>query len=390
MTDDYGDDREYGRPDRKKKQHEPLAAPVDPVIKRTDFFEWLEGIFFGEQEHPERITINSVSGRELERLGPLIKQFIYRPEAGKDGKPSKEKIVALSNEIVTRCQTECNAVGRRMIYGVHVYHAVRNGDEPYERFIIRCEPKGKTANNGVPGDLGRAGFGADDDGEISMQERYAVHALHRDERMFQLFAAAMEGVMDRMDRHIERQEKSQENLRERYERQQEISERALSLEEERAAKREWRQLGIKLADRGGTMGMDLILPALMTKITGKTLPGIAESAESRLLKDFFRSQADGGKLTEAESATVFGIFDEGPHGEHVCQREGILSYAQGRLMWEISQCQAPAERIDEFLSGPLVITEDQRTRLLQVLGVDRLAPIMARLAARMSPPEHTK
>lgn len=379
-TREHEDERDR---DRKKKPGSGLPAPVDPIVKSTPLFEWLTELFFGEQNYPEHIDINVMYGAHMERTGPMVKQFIFRPDQYKDGKkPSTEELVKLQHQILGRIQNDCNESGKPHVYGVLPYHFSR-GDRWYDRWLIHAEPEGsyRKGDAGVKLDLGMAGFG--DDGEDApMQERYAVHALRRDEKMFQLYAAAMEGIVDRQDRLIEKLTSSIDKKDERYEGMQDIVERARTLEDERKAKAEWRGLAIKLSDRGATMAIDVLFPAIMSKIGAKGLPANAETAESKILKDFFKPHREGGRLTDEESALVFGVYDESEDGRPIVRKAGVLSIAQTQLLYEIANCVAPASELEKFRAGPLEITPQQINDLGRVIGMDRLASIGAMIAAR--------
>ncbi len=356
----------------KKKKGEQLAPDararslVDVVPKRPDFFEWLEAAFSGETQFPEKIHICSISGKQGERLGPTVWQIIYAP---KESKPSREKLVALANEILGRCQRDCDSNRRTTVYGVHLAHYAREVDF-YGRYTMRLDPSpvhGRQTANGV--DV--------DDDPVTGQERFIQQVLSHQERMFEMYGGAFEGMLDRLDRIVERQDRRIESQDARIAAQADQLERALSMEADRAERREWAKL--KVAGVGKALDFGLALaPPLLNQLVGKPVIPTSTSAESLTLQNFFKG------LSEEQAAVVFGVFSDNNPQEQV--RPGILSVDQARLLWAVAESQVGADELDRLLpGGPLAVTQEQVMRLLSEarLSLEQIGPIQLIFDQRM-------
>lgn len=373
MTDNKPEDKKRAQVDKSQ---------VEPVPKRQDFFEWLETLFYQEPEaanFPEKIEVRVVTGKNFERLGPMVKQTVYGP--GKDSKPTRGKLVELSNEVLFRCQRDCDIQRKPVVYGVHVSHFARETDF-YERWLIRCQPTGVHSLEGTP----RAG--GDDDAEGGRditQAAFTTQVLSHHERMFSLYGGAFEGILDRMDRVLERQENRIDKQDARIEKMSEVLERALSLEAERAERREWQALKIKAAEKGLELGVALA-PPLLNSIMNKNQPAPpvgTETPETMTLKAFFKKVEEGGQLTKEQSDAAFGVYDEEPPYKVI--RQGVLNIDQVRLLWSVAQCEISADELDKLMpGGPLAISAEQVMALQTQCGFDiaQLAPLHMIFEAR--------
>ena len=170
-------DKKNGRSTERER------AVVEPVVVDEDFFKWLERLFYeppAESQFPERLEVRIVIGRQR-KYGPLLENIPFAPagasaEAIKkgagNGKPSKEKLVELSNRILHSIQRDCDETRKATVYGIFAWHFAR-GDEPYQQYLKRCEPKGRySKTNGVE---------YEDDEEKSLEKRFSVQVLHHQE-----------------------------------------------------------------------------------------------------------------------------------------------------------------------------------------------------------------
>lgn len=362
-------------PDGKKK---PLSdrekAQVEPVPKRDDFFLWLERLFYEAPEnaaYPEKIDVRVVEGKAGERLRSRVKQYIFGPN---DKKPTKDKIVNLSNEILHIVQRDCDVNRRELRYGVHAWHFNR-GEEPYDRFLIRCKPSNTYSADGE-------GIDPRDDPE-TQEERFSSQVLKHQEQMVGLLGAGYEGMIDRSDRQIERSYERIEKLETRNERLFDMLEKALSLEEDRAARREWRMLGMKAAEKGLDMGLALA-PPLLNQLVGKDIIPTDQTAETFTLKRFFTLKEQGGLLTQEQSNAAFGVYDDTP--EHNLVKPGVLTLAQAKLLYDVAHGKEPPDALDRLLpGGDAAISQEQVTGLLTKCGfaMEQIAPLQLIFEARM-------
>lgn len=367
-----------------KKKKEAGEHQVEVVAKRSDLYDFLEALFAGTTQRPELIELRIVKGKNDEILGPMVKQYKFQPAEYKvdAAAPAKEKLVALSNEMVYRAQRDCDESNKPHVYALLASHFAREVNY-YERYLMRLTPQGVHASK--KGD-GRSGSDDDED-DLSMKTRVDLRMIDREERMLQLYMASMEGIVDRQDRIAERQEKSYDTLRERYEGMLEITERARSLEDERRTKHEWNQVGIKLAERGGNLAIDL-LPPFVNRLTGKALLP-TKSTEEITLNRFFTKKADGGDLTDEQSDAVFGVYEDDAQGTTRCLREGIFTFPQAKLLWEVAFGQAPPDALDELFTegSKLHVTGDQIMKLQGALTPEQILPIAALIQGRQSAKE---
>jgi len=371
-----------------KTPKEPKTQ-IEPVPKNPQFFEWLEKLFDGTAQFPEKIETRVVSGRHNERLGPMIKQIVFSPQAreavkestketktGEKGrnssKPSREELVAMSNELLYLCQRDCDQARRPTTYGVHVAHFMREVDL-YERWVMFLKPQGIHAlKDGEEVD--------DEDGESgSPQHKYAIQKLHHDERMFNLYGGALEGLIDRQDRALEREASTNERLRSSNERLLEMVEKLQSQDHQRKMDEQWNNLKIKSVEKGLDLAIGLA-PPLLNQLTGKKTIATQESAESITLKAFFKRDEDGGKLTVAQADRAFGAYDKDMN----LIKAGALSTEQAKLLWDVAHCAAPVEELDRLLpGGSLEVKQEQVIELQKIFEAEQLMPIIALIGMRL-------
>jgi hypothetical protein len=189
----------------------PQVDRPEPLPKRQDFFEWLESLFDGSTQHPEKIELRIVSGKNLERLGPMNKQMVYGPAdylpdpktskkasaAGEDAgggsrKPSREKLVALSNELLFRAQKDCDESRKPHTYAVLVSHFARE-TEYYERWVLRLTPSGVYGREHER-DPGDEESESSPNNQIVMQQAWLTQKMGHDEKMFGFYGGALEGL----------------------------------------------------------------------------------------------------------------------------------------------------------------------------------------------------
>lgn len=340
---------------------------IEPIPKSPALFEWLEKLFDGGSQFPEMISCRVVTGRNYERLGASIKQIIFPPKATK---PSRGELVALSNELVGLMQRDADIQRKRVVYGMHVSHKMRDPDF-YERYLYPCNPSPLHAGEGVP-----RPEEDDSPADRTIEAQFAVQAMGHQERMFALYGGGFEGLLDRMDRINEQQAQAILKKDERIEKLTDMLERALSHEEERREKREWSLLKIRSVEKAVELGL-AIAPPLLNQIAGKKLIETSDSQEALTLRNFFKKKSEGGLLTEEQAVLAFGSDDGKP---------GVLAYDQIKLLFDVAHCRAPAEELDKLLpGGPLEITNEQVAALTMRCGftVEQLVPLHLTFEARM-------
>jgi hypothetical protein len=362
---------------------------IEPTPKDPELFEWLEKLFDGETEYPERVEARVVSGAKFERMGPHVFQEHFDPTAvGSDdderkkepktvrrrrGKPSREDLVSMSNQILHRCQTDCNSQRRTCVYAVFPWHFAR-GDAPYDRKLIRCDPKG------VHGQAGEDVAGEDDE-YGTHRNRWENQKLAQDARMFELHIEGLSSLIDRQDRALEREAQNAERLRQTNERLLEVNHRLVTQEDERIQKGKWTDLKIRSAEKVLDLGMDLAPPLLGRLTGGKKSANIEETPESLTLKRFLKLDTAGGKLTSAQAEAAFGVFD--PESKK-CTRPGVLNEDQLQLILDIAHLHAPADELTKLIpGGKFAITQDQLVALQQIFPMEQLASLITMIGVLM-------
>lgn len=365
-------DEKDKKKDKKDKDTAPSVPKADtlagalpePTPKRPDFFEWLESLFDGSTQFPEKIEWRVIEGKKRDRLGPLIRDIVYKPNAPK---PSREEIVALSNKILNDVQYDCDVQRRPVIYQVAALHFVRDSDY-YARFLISCSPRALGSGHGAPRD------GEEGDGEESEAQRVVNQVLRHQETMVGLFGAAFEGILDRQDRMNERAYDRIERLEARQEKLVDMLERAQSLEVEREEKRMWNRLKIEGVQKTLDMAM-VMVPPVIARLTGQKQEPGTETPETLTLKNFM------DRLTDEQRDQVFGVYGGEP--DYKLLKPGVLSWPQAELFVQIAQCLTPVDRIDELMpGGPLAISMDQIKKLAAIVPMEQLAPLHLIFEAR--------
>ncbi len=367
---------------------------VEPVVHDKAFFEWFESLFHGDSHFPETVTTRVVTGKNGARLGPVVDQMTFLPQAkltkedksekgekskSVGGKPSREEMVATTNRLIFLMQRDCDQSGRSTTYSVLATHFSRN-PEPYARMLFRLKPTGVHAN-----EEGREGDEPDDldDEEGSLEKKQFGQRLRHHETMFQLLGGGMEGLIDRQDRALERADAREARLQSDNMRLIEMVEKMQSSQHERTLALQWNDLKIRSVEKGLELAIN-IAPPLLNKLTSKTDDASSEDAiTSMTLKNFFKPVSEGGKLTDEQAKKAFGVYDETPGGSKKCTEPGALTEAQTKLLWDVAWGQAPAAELDRLLpGGSMAVEPAQAFQLQQIFSTEQIAPVMMLIMMR--------
>ena len=359
----------------KKGRAESERAQGEPIPKRQDFASWLEEAFWGPPEDaqfPEKVEVRAVSGRGYERQGARIMQKLF-DTTDKSNKPSKAAVVTFSNKILSETQRDCDVQRKRVVYAVNLIHFMRD-DQPYERFLLDMKPTGVYRNDGSPRH--------EDDDEEGMAEKFGVQVLRHQETMVGLLGGGFEGLLDRFDRVLERQEgsieKRDKTIEDLHTELRKARLDALDIEERRA----WMSIKVKGAEKVLDTGL-MLLPPLMHRLLGKGAASTGETYETITLKKFFLKKEEGGIVTQEQMNAIFGDYEKEP--PHAMKQQGALSYEQGDLIYRVANCQIPGDELNKLMpGGPLAVSEEQVMKLQTEcgLGLEQLAPLMLIFEAR--------
>lgn len=360
------DDKKNGGDDDKKR-HTPKAdtfegAQVEPVPKSLEFFEWLESLFDGMNQFPEKLMWQVVEGKKLDRPGPQIDSVIYRP---KSAKPTREEMVKLCNKIIADCQYDCDVQRRAVTYQVSALHFAKDSDY-YARKLIGCTPRKLGSGHPDPRES------ADDD-EVSAEKQLSTQIMRHQEAMVPLLGQGFEGIIDRMDRIIARQQARITELELRCNQQADMIERLQSLKEERDRRGKWDDLKLKSTEQGLGMLMS-IAPPMLNQIMGKQIVPTNQSLEAITLRNFVNS------LKQEQAEALLGKWE---NGELLAQ--GLLTKDQASIFIYVSLCQMDVDRLDELLpGGPHEITNEQMMGVLERgIAMEQLMPLRILFEGRM-------
>lgn len=376
------DDSSSGAPSNGKTEKESdfekdlKKGPLQPGDE--DLFNFLDSLFNGEGEFPERIEVRLVKGRNKDQYGQMIKQYPYKSTSAK---PSRERVVMMCNEIIHRIRVQTDVLQKETTFAIGAIHHARS-DDYYEVALRTAKPR-KTWKNG-DGAQAIDGNSSDDDEDMPFSTRYNLAHLTHQERLFGLIGGMVEGLIDRSDRQAAAAQADAEQMRARYIELLETNLKLVQAKEERdervARSAMWRENVGK--------GLDMawkLLPPMVGSLTGKNghanwTPGTV-TTDSYTLAEFFKTKDAGGKLTQGEFNIIFGELEDGKQIS-----SGILSIQQGQLLGLVASTEANPEQLDMLLpGGPLEITGEQVQQILQSgIPIDALAPIKILLDVRVS------
>ena len=368
------------RPNGKRKTDRERAQ-VESIPVDEELFSWIEALFYSDPEvshFPERIDIHVMEGKSKRTFGQCLKIFPFAPkkapsrkaqeESGVqymgENKPTKEKLVALSNQIVGIMKRDTDTSGRPQTYGICAWHGSLS-DEPYDRTTRSYKPRGMYKSEG----------GADEE-DVTDERRYLRMMQEEHRSMVGLIGSIWEGSTDRDHRTIEAQRVRIAYLEKRVEELTERLERALSMELEREEKRQAMALRNRMADRGFSL-VENYAPLLLPKLIGGK--NAAEMSEVLVLKNFFKMKDDGGQLTQEQIVQVFGVWDDKGAQTHA----GILTEEQSSILFRVANEQVPPSELDKLTPGAVCgITNDQLSRLQHVFKIEQILPLLEMFKSR--------
>jgi hypothetical protein len=371
-------DAEETPPNGKHRATDRDKEQIDILVSDEELLGWLEQLFYAEPavaHFPEKIDVHVMEGKGKRTFGQCLKLFPFAPkkaaskkateEAGVqymgDGKPTKEKLVQLTNQLVHIMRRDCDTSGRVQTYALCAWHGSLS-DEPYDRTTRVYKPRGMYKADGS------------DEEELSEEKRFlkTMHEEHRN--AFSMIGAAWEGVTDRDNRTIESQLRRIAWLEQQLEKKSEQLERALSLESEREEKRQWLAVKNRAADRGLTL-VENYAPMLMHRLAGGMVPA-GETAvtppEVLTLRNFFKTTDEGGQLTDEQLRVTFGWNAK----ENTFDDSGILMLAQGQILYRVANAQVEVSELDKLIPGAEYgISTDQLVKLQKTFGMEQLGPL---------------
>ncbi len=355
-------------------------VPVDPVVTRPDLVAWFDKLW-GDGRALQLVELRLTRHRKgvFDRLTKLD-QVVY-PASSKA--PGREALNELSNWLVQRAQGNCNAIGKKQLYGVFAYHT-GSADDNVGAFILNLSPTerpGGDAGGGGGEDDGHEGGGEDDvfgSTPLSPTLRFMLEQS-RDSLADRRFIIkdsreAMEALLERLAGENARLSTM---VRDGFNQMIEMTkthQQLLNQDQERKLRARWTEVGVGAAEKTVETVMNL-LPVAVNRMTGKETVPTRNSLESVVVSTFIKS------VTPEQAKVAFGIQGEGMP----VLPNAIFTSAQAELLGAIAACQVPADQVDAFLpGGPLEITSDQFAKAQSLFGMEQLFPLGDLFRSRMS------
>lgn len=378
---------------KKKRDGGPQATPH---FRNEALFRWLLDRFYADEdtpleqrEFPERLELRITEGPKKKRLGPFLRKIHYKQG---DKPPTREKIVAMSNEFVALAQDDCNNSKVATTYAVLPYHFTSN-DIPYARFLLPMKPS----------NLDEEDEESQKRSAEELAERMVARLLEHDGMVYEFVGALtdrQDRVAERLEHELKRRDEREDKHYQTVERFMEknmqlfdVAERALSLEHQRKMDQAWIDLKIKTAERGVEL-LASLLPIAVMKLTGKELPAangavaapvpVKDSPESLILKRFFET------VTEEQSNVAFGIHEKQQDGTWVEKKPGILTLPQAKVLWAVAHLEVGPTELDKLFEGDLEITGTQIAGIQSVFSNDQLMPMFGMILTRRQQVEARK
>jgi hypothetical protein len=352
------------RPSRDKVQ-------VTPEASRPDLFQFLEKLFDGADQKPERIELRQAYGDGARKYGTVVIQKEYKANSAK---PPREQIVSLSNELLDLAQRNCNELRKPYRYAILAKHYAKS-DDYYGCFLLSMRPK----QPAMEGD-DVSSHGLDDEEatpDAKRRDEFIAHSLahikqsDENDRWRQDQHATSTGdiiekyqnlVQMLMSQNLEMQREHRELFK--------TADEALSKKSERdlAAKMQDFKMGI-MSD--GFKFIQQMAPVVVNQLKGKT-PGVGESsAESIAVTSFLQG------LTEKQAGALFGDDASGTWTEN-----GIFTHAQAKIFSAVAQCQVAPSELDKLLDGEHAVTETQIMKAQTIVASQQFMPLVALVLGR--------
>lgn len=353
------------RPPKDKTQ-------VTPEPARPDLFAFLERLFDGADQKPEKIELRQAHGSSANKYTIQLDMWEFKIN---QPKPQREQIVALSNKILDIAQGHCNALGKQQRYGVLARHYGK-GDSPYAVHVIALKPKSAGAYDAI------ASTEEDEDGFSDPRRRDNLlqfsleHLKAGDENERWRQQQFSEGVGDIIEKY---QALVQQLMTQNLELQKEHRELFKTADEALSRKSE-RDLAAKMQDfkieamRDGLTFFKQMVPVGVNMITGKQTIPTKNSAESIAIAQFLEG------LAEPQAKQLFGEIDT--EKNELKEGTGIFTPMQAMIFARVAKCDLPPEALDQLFAGEHAVNEDQIARASQVVSAQQFMPLIGLLLSR--------
>jgi len=357
------------RPDRAARD----KTQVIPEPVRPDLFAFLEKLFDGAEQKPEKIELRQAYGPGARKYATsTITQKEFKTNAVK---PTREQLVAMSNEFVDLAQSNCNEVGKAHKYGVLAKHYAKS-DAYYGVFVLSLKPRQRADYEPGDGDEDDDDFGDRDrrhrDSLLSYSLDHIKQADENERWRQEQFALATGDLLERyqnlnqmlMQHNMELQKEHRELFK--------TADEALSRKSEREMAAEMQKFKIGMM-QDGFQFLKQMAPVAVNQLTGKQTIPTEKSNESIAIEQFLEG------LTEQQAVSLFGTMQDGK-----LLGDGIFTPEQAEIFAGVANCTVPPTALDQlFVDGSEVsIKPEQIMKAQGVVAAQQFGPLVALFMTR--------
>lgn len=371
-NDEHDDTGKRKRKDKEEKAPPAPKLPITPAPKSLPLFAFLGDLFERPEQAPDRVALVVCHGAGGMRIGHCVSEWPITPRTA----PGKEQTIELCNLILQLAQQDCDALDKPTRYAVLAYDLARS-DRPIGRHLLRLRPSGMaTALDD------ERGIGVEDEENNVLSTKLLLGLLSSSERdrrwMMEQTQNLIAGVIERQDERIDRMEQIVDKGWEKQVAMMSATEKMLSEAAQRqyqADHQRWKHEKMDLLFDKGTAMLSWLAPQLAARALGgaAAVPGAAPAAtgEPNPVRKFMTS------IGQEEGAIAFGEPDESGNATG-----GIFTVEQFQALVAIANAAEPDDEAIAQLAAS--ITPAQQAQAVQLIGMGRLAPLIAWFAERQA------
>lgn len=352
------------RPDRHGRDKTVVTPdPANPAL-----FEFIEKLFEGNDQKPEKLELKQVYGPGARKHGTTILVKDYKANAPK---PTREQLVAITNEFMALAQQNCDSVGKPHKYVIAARHFAKS-DTYYAAWVLAMKPRQRPGDE-LEGDEEESATSAEDRRRESFLQYTLDHLKEGNEnRRWEQdqFSTAIGHLFERYENIIEKSFARIEHLESKYLDFFKAAEEALSKKQERDLAADREKFKMQMMQSGFEF-LKQMAPVAVNQLTGKQTIPTEKSAESIAVHSFLEG------LSEQQGIALFGPFENGaPIG-------AIFTPSQAAIFFAVAECKAPPSELDRLLDGgDHAITTEQIGKAQTVVSSQQFMPLVALVMGR--------
>lgn len=346
---------------------------VTPDPSRPKLFEFLES-HFGKEAMPNWVRIHQAygpGGRKYAQTALFQKEF--KPT---QALPTREQLVALSNQLSDMAQQNCNELSKSHGYTILLSN-YGNADKPYAGFYFKCAPLLDPNYDPNEVDEDENGITTDAKRRDSLLEYGLSHLKVGDENhrwQQDQFSQAMGDILQKyqdlatqlMTQNLEMQREHRELFK--------VADEALSKKADRDLAAEMQKFKIGMLQDGANY-LKKIIPVVVQQMKGKDAEPGQPSPESLGVQEFLND------LTDKQAEQLFGKVDT--TGEvAVPAYDGVFSREQVEIFFGVANLRIGPSALDLLLDGEHAVTQEQMMRAMNIVSMQQIQPLSALLMTR--------